>query len=298
VSSHGYDWTFVGESASAFNSVAEHYDDKFSHTALGRELRARVWQRLAARFPANSRILELNCGTGEDAGWLAKHGVAVVATDVSPAMLALAQHKTAGTPVKVMRLDLARPQADFVAGSFDGAFSNFGGLNCVADLRPLAQALARWLKPEAVLILVVMGPLCPWEILWYLLHLQLRTAFRRWARDGIAAHIGEQTIKVYYPWPGELRHIFAPEFRMVQMTGLGVLLPPSQLGHLVERWPGLFKRLARLEGRLAGRFPATLLNDHYLLELERITTDIPAATMEPKPWEPKPWEPKPWEPKP
>ncbi len=259
-----------------FDTVAETYDREFTYTALGRELRAQVWQRLAARFPAGSRVLELNCGTGEDAVWLASRGVAVVATDASQAMLAMAKQKTAGAPVELAPLDLAQPQADFPPGSFDGAFSNFGGLNCVADLRPLARALSLWLKPGAALILVVMGPLCLWEIVWHLMHLQPRTAFRRWARGGTEAHIGKRTLKVYYPWPGELACVFAPEFQVVQLRGLGVLLPPSHLGHLVERWPRTFERLARIERRLAAHSPATVLNDHYLLELERVTDDIPA----------------------
>jgi SAM-dependent methyltransferase len=281
VSSQGHQWTSVSvnQPSSAFDGVARNYDGQFTHTALGCELRARVWQRLGARFPTNSRVLELNCGTGEDALWLAARGVTVVATDGSQAMLAVAQQKTAGAWVEIVRLNLAQPQADFPPVSFDGAFSNFGGLNCVADLRPLAHALSLWLKPGAALILVVMGPLCPWEIFWHLLHIQPRTAFRRWAPGGTAARIGKQTVKVYYLWPGELARIFAPQFRVVQLTGLGILLPPSHLGHLVERWPGIFQRLARLERRLAGYFPATVLNDHYVLELERVIDGTPTHQL-------------------
>ena len=52
----------VEERSATFDAVAEDYDREFTHTLLGRELRARVWQRLAARFPVGSRVLELNCG--------------------------------------------------------------------------------------------------------------------------------------------------------------------------------------------------------------------------------------------
>jgi SAM-dependent methyltransferase len=266
--------TTVEERYATFDAVAEDYDRKFTHTPLGRELRARVWQRLAARFPVGSRVLELNCGTGEDAAWLAAHGVEVIATDASPAMLTVTKRKTAKLAVEVMQIDLARPQADFPPASLDGAFSNFGGLNCVDDLHPLAHALSVWLKSGATLILVVMGPLCPWEILWHLLRGQPHTAFRRWTRGGAEARIGERRLQVYYPWPGDIRRVFAPEFRAVGIMGLGVMLPPSYIRHLVERWPQTFEWLARLERRLAAHFPATVLNDHYVLELERVTDGI------------------------
>ena len=44
---------------------------------------------------AGERVLELNCGTGEDAVHLARRGVRVLATDNSPRMLAAARSKIA-----------------------------------------------------------------------------------------------------------------------------------------------------------------------------------------------------------
>ena len=58
-------------------------------------MRRAVWARCAARFAPGSRVLEMNCGTGEDALWLVHRGVQVFATDVSPAMLQVAQSKLA-----------------------------------------------------------------------------------------------------------------------------------------------------------------------------------------------------------
>ena len=56
--------------------------------------------------------------------------------------------------------------------------------------------------------------------------------------------------------------------------GIGVLLPPTFLGGLVERYPAPFERLVRWEARIASTRLASLLNDHYLLELAR--TETPA----------------------
>jgi ubiquinone/menaquinone biosynthesis C-methylase UbiE len=45
-----------------------------------------VWQELALAFRPGQRILELNCGTGIDAVYLAKKGVRILTCDISPRM--------------------------------------------------------------------------------------------------------------------------------------------------------------------------------------------------------------------
>ena len=79
----------------AFDALAASYDAEFTATRLGQLLRARVWAVLAAVLPAGCHILELTCGTGEDAVWLAQQGHTVVATDGSPEMVQVAQTKVA-----------------------------------------------------------------------------------------------------------------------------------------------------------------------------------------------------------
>ncbi|MFQ5789437.1 MAG: class I SAM-dependent methyltransferase [Acidobacteriota bacterium] len=252
-----------------FDGVAKSYDRDFTDTTLGRELRARVWERLAARFSPGARVLELNCGTGEDAAWLAARGVSVVATDGSEAMLAVARRKCRrlGSEERVHfeRLHLEEPEADFAPASFDGAFSSFGGLNCVSDLRPLRQSLAQWLKVGAPLILVVMGPICLWETFWHLARGRPRQAFRRWRRDGVEARIGSGTLRVYYPSPEQLARAFAPAFHVEGWQGLGVALPPSLLSRAMEK----HSSLRRVVNGLAGRWPFFYLGDHYIMEMRR-----------------------------
>src|SRR3954447_11979042 len=66
--------------SSVFDAVADSYDAQFTHTTIGALMREVVWRRLGARFAAGSRVLEMNCGTGEDALWMARRGVNVLAT--------------------------------------------------------------------------------------------------------------------------------------------------------------------------------------------------------------------------
>jgi hypothetical protein len=149
---------------------------------------------------------------------------------------------------------------------FDGVFSNFGGLNTVGTWRPLADALARRVRPGGWTVLVVMGPICPWEIGWHLLHLKPGIALRRW-RAAVPVRVGAATIPVWYPSPGRLRRAFAPWFRGLALHSLGFWLPPSYLGHLPERWPRLFRLLDGFEQRMARRMAGW--GDHYVLVLQR-----------------------------
>lgn len=253
----------------AFDAFAAEYDATFSQRALGRLLRRRVWAALAGQARAGEHVLELACGTGEDAIWLAQQGLRVTATDGSPQMLAVAAQKTrrAGVEDRVSfaQFDIGTPQS-FPHNPFDGVLSNFGGLNVLADWRPLAEYLAPVVKPGGWLLLVPMGPFCPWEFGWHLAHGDWRTALRRW-RPPAYARIGETDIPIWYPPARRLRQDFAPWFRHTRTESLGLWLPPSYLAHLVDRHPRLFSRLDRFE-RITARITRGW-GDHYIMVLRR-----------------------------
>jgi SAM-dependent methyltransferase len=217
---------------------------------------------------AGSRVLEMNCGTGEDALWLVHRGVQVFATDVSPAMLQVAQSKLAASPgsVHARFRRLAWEELDaFDEGPFDGALSNFGGLNCVSDLRGAARALAGKLRPGATAILCIMGPAVPWEWLWFLAHGKPAAAFRRLRRRG-AEWSG---ITIHYPSIAKTRRAFAPEFTVLRTSAVGALLPPPYMEKWMRRFPRALAALERLERRFETLTPLPMLGDHYLLELAR-----------------------------
>jgi SAM-dependent methyltransferase len=274
------------EGEQPFDAVAKEYDAHFTQRRLGRWLRQATHRHLSDLADAH-RVLELGCGTGEDALWLARSGAHVVATDASVEMLAVASRKVAGevdgagsplrdriTFTQFNLSEIGRANFEGLGSStpipnshFDAVLANFGVLNCLPDRRPLASLLARWVRPGGRVALVVMSPICPWEIAWYMAHGQIRTAFRRFR--GVEARLGQGRVRVWYPSPRRLAAEFAPAFRPIRAAGVGVLLPPSYLSHLVERWPRFFSRLASWEQHLAEHFPWTWLADHYLMVFER-----------------------------
>ena len=122
----------------AFDSVAEQYDDQFTRSVVGRTQRDAVWRKVAATFSRGQHILELNCGTGEDALFLARNGISVTALDASRKMVLQARRRHGlEAPCSPIRFELV-PTENLGelndAPLFDGVFSNFSGLNCVPDL--------------------------------------------------------------------------------------------------------------------------------------------------------------------
>jgi SAM-dependent methyltransferase len=254
----------------AFDALAATYDASFTTTPLGTLLREAVWRRLDARFFSGDRVLELACGTGEDAVHLAHRGVRVVATDASAEMVETARRKATAAGVDAMVEVRHLPVEDLATGEelpgpFDGVFSDFGGLNCVADLGAVSEALARRLRPGRPAVLCVMGPLVPWEWAWYLRQGDFGKAFRRLRPGGVAW----RGLTVRYPSILALRRAFAQHFRTLRTSAVGALLPPTYAEEWTRRHPRLLAGLARWERRLERLPPLPWLADHYLIELER-----------------------------
>ena len=73
---------------SPFDLLAPDYDKTFTNSTIGRILREAVWTEFESCFLPDQHILELGCGTGEDACFLARRGVRVLAVDHSLEMVA------------------------------------------------------------------------------------------------------------------------------------------------------------------------------------------------------------------
>ncbi len=258
--------------ARAFDAVAGGYDAAFTDTALGQALRRRVWRHLAAAFPPGSRVLELACGTGVDACWLAQRDVEVLATDGSPAMIQLTAERArrAGLTDRVhtaeLSWDVLPGWAARNGGSFAGILSNFGGLNTVDDWDAIGAAMGRVTASGSPIVLTVMGPFCPWEIAWHLARGRPSTAFRR-RRGPTVAGVGGTAMTVWYPTPARLRRALAPWFEGFATHSLGLWLPPTDLNHLVQSRPRLLRWLNWLDRHMAP--PGIGWGDHYVLVARR-----------------------------
>lgn len=273
----------------AFDRIAPQYDQASTDVLISRWIRQRVWNRLADLFPRGSHVLELGCGTGEDAVWLAQQGIRVTATDASPQMIALTAEKAARAGVsamihtRVLDLNSDLSTVDLSAGDlsaglhansaqagplFDGVYSNYGVLNCIRDWQALGQGLSAHLRVGARAGFAVMGRYCPWEMAWHTLHGDWRTAFRRVSGQAQAT-IGTVTFPVYYPTPRRFAQDLRAQFAVTHLEGLGVWLPPSDAYGAIGKRQRLARLLRRLERLTAAWWPFNSWGDHFWIELTR-----------------------------
>ncbi len=265
--------------ATPFDAVANRYDETFTSSVIGRVQRAPVWREIEKTFRSGDRILEIGCGTGVDACFLAERNIRVVACDVSVQMIDVATHRIQQRGLqKLVRPLVLRAEdiADLPAGElFDGALSNFGALNCVDDLNRVARGLARLLKPGATAMLCWMGPRCMWEMLWYLGRWNRTKAFRRFNPAGVSARVANGAfVRVRYPSVTTVAGSFAPEFRVKSIRGIGVAVPPSFVEPWARRHPRFLQLCEQFDSWLGTCPGIRSLGDHVLVRLQRQQTDL------------------------
>ncbi|MGB7730205.1 MAG: hypothetical protein WBL50_19405, partial [Candidatus Acidiferrum sp.] len=151
---------------------------------------------------------------------------------------------------------------------FDGAFSNFSGLNCLADFRSFACNLAKLVKPGSRVLLCLWSRVCVAEVMWYLLHAEPKKAGRRFSSKA-TARLGELTISVNYPTVREMRYSFSPWFQLVSRRAVGLFIPPSYTERAIARHNKPLACLEWLDSLCAGWPILRDAGDHVLLEFVR-----------------------------
>jgi SAM-dependent methyltransferase len=267
-------------SPAGFDAAADRYDADEEHNVVLAHMRARSFRLLREAFSEGARLIELGSGTGKEAARLAaERGCRVALVDVAPRLLDRAATRVrAARPGALLGAHELRASAvgDLEAlygrGSFDGAFSSFGPLNCEPELRPVARGLAGLVRPGGALVLSVINRWCPTEVCWYAVHGQWRTAARRWGGPIQAAAYpgGPKDVTTWYYARADVERAFSPEFRIEHVEGLPVVWPPPYLDFLVVRYERFFRALEPIE-RWAGQKPVLReLGDHVLVRLRRV----------------------------
>lgn len=260
------------EDTAPFDAAAESYDATFDALPGAARVRGIVHNILARLFPPGGTIVELNCGTGTDAVFLARRGLCVHATDASPAMVAQARAKAGAYGVTHLVthqvLDFASV-ASLSGRLFDGVLSDFGGLNCLRDLRPLFHDLAGIVRPGGHAVLCFMPRFSLWETVAFAVRGDIARTKRRRAPDGAAAPIAGGTVRTYYHSPRELVSAAAPWFRHVSTTGLNVLTPPPSSVAAARLLRPVLPALEWLDDHLASLPPLNRMGDHVVVVLQR-----------------------------
>jgi SAM-dependent methyltransferase len=256
----------------AFDAVAADYDRREADNPIMRLMRGCSLAVLESTFAKGSTLLDVGCGTGTEALWLAQRGRTVMAVDSSPQMLQVLARRAAAAELEVSTRMMRAGELSMLADElgeplFDGAYSSFGALNTEASLEPPLVALSRLVRPGGRIVLGVMNRWCVAEMALLAVGGRAGEALRR-TRSSVRVGVGSDIIDVRYPSWWQLRQALSPQFRVVSLQALPFLLLPYAWPAFAAH-PGVYRATRGLDGLLARRRPFAWLGDHLLVVAER-----------------------------
>jgi ubiquinone/menaquinone biosynthesis C-methylase UbiE len=255
--------------AEAFSRTAEKYDAFARDHPNQTRMRSKVYSHFMRFAAPGARVLELNCGTGADAVYLAQHGYFVHATDIAPGMLNLLRAKVNDLKLgeRVTMEERSFLSLDEVPGApFDVVFSDLGGLNCIPNLTAVIRQLPKVLKPNGIVTWVLMPHVCLWEMA-EILRGHPRLAFRRFARGAVRAHLEGLYFDVYYFSPKQAIAWFGNDYDLLALEGLSVITPTAESKNFAKMFRRLYGALSWLDDKLAPHGPWNGWGDFYILSL-------------------------------
>lgn len=257
--------------AKAFDKQSEHFDADDLANPILQAWREQIYRHVGQHLQPGDHILELNAGTGIDALHFAGQGFRIHATDIAAGMVReiswkIEKHGKPGFTCQQLSFDRL---SEVNAGPFDYVFSNFGGLNCTADLSRVAQGLTTLLNPGARITWVVMPPVCPWEWLW-LMKGNAREAFRRFRTGGTTAHLEGEYFKTYYHSVSAISRALGNTYKLVSSEGLGVFSAPPASLNFYARYPKLYQWLRTADLACNTYYPFNRCGDHVIATFEKL----------------------------
>jgi ubiquinone/menaquinone biosynthesis C-methylase UbiE len=258
----------------AFDTIAAEYDLSFSQTLTGKSQRrqSRKWLAAFLQDKQNLRILEINCGTGDDAMWLASLGHQVTATDAAAEMIKEARIKSMLRPpdnsIQFIQCSFKELQFNLSNQKFDLIFSNFSGLNCIPadELSLLNQQFHELLNPGGHLAVVIFGKYNWWETVYYLLKFNPSKASRRWRKKRALAGLKKGIFQPVYYYSKNRFCRLLDKFKLIEKKPVGLFVPPSYMESFMKKNPRMFRLLDKLENKAGGMSTFSQWGDHsYLL---------------------------------
>lgn len=254
----------------AFSRQAKIFDKYEEENKILQWMRFITREHLMRHLKESSEILELNSGTGLDAVYLAEQGFYVYCIDIAEGMLKKLKEKIScrGLEGKISVQNLSYTNLEKLKGKqFDHIYSNFGGLNCANDLSPIFDNFKKVLKPGGKVTLVIIPPICPWEIA-LIFKGNFFTAFRRLHKKGITTNVEGVKFQTYYFSVKQTIRALGKDYKLIELQGLASFSPPPYMNNFPERLPGIYQILTKLDEKFSGYFPFNRWADHFILTAE------------------------------
>src|SRR2546425_10494320 len=250
-----------------FDDLAPTYDKDIAANEVTIRMRKIFRKALLEAFHPGRRVIEIGCGTGIDALWLAEQGLEVVATDISQGMVDRVAEKARAMALgsklicrKLAAKDVGLLGQEFGFESFDGAYSHAGALNMEPELARVPAQLRPLLRESSPFVCSVINRTSLFEVVFYLSVLRPRKAFRRLG-DPVPIPISRSgPLKGYvvpsrFYTPRETRRLFEENFVLEKLQAMELFLPPANLTGEYSFLKPIFRPLEALENQLSTTYP-------------------------------------------
>ena len=254
----------------AFSAQAPAFDSYDESNVILQWMRRQVYRHEEEFLSPGDSILELNAGTGIDAVYFAQKGHRVLAIDNADGMLHELRNKIRRLNLegKIRAADRSFTELNGLPEEkFDHVFSNFGGLNCIADLHLVTDQLPRLLNPGATVTFVIMPRVCPWELL-HLLTGNMKLALRRFSPSGTIATIEHFQFLTYYYSPRDVVRSFDSRFRLLRLRGLASLSPPPHMTAFALKHRSIYNSLTWFDEHCSHLPPFNRWADHTIITMK------------------------------
>ncbi len=178
------------------------------------------------------RVLDVNCGTGNDFPFFIECGWHITGCDGSKGMLNKAaenyqEYISTGQLELNFGLLEELVENSFPENSFDLIFSVTGGFSYVDDkeLSRINKLLKSFLKDNGKIIVAHLNPVCLPEMIYRTMRL-MNPFFR--IRQKIRVNIKNEDYLMYLRNPGQLRKIYEQDFQHLKFYPLLAITPPYQ----------------------------------------------------------------------
>ncbi len=259
-----------------WDSLADAYDERFNHPYINQYMRKISQECLIKYFNKSSHLLEIGCGTGDEAIFFARKNKKVTAIDISPKMIEIAKSKAMKENVE-KNIDFYAIPVEKLKSipniKYNGIYSSFGTLNLVSNLTTLAKTLENVMSPSSYFIASVMNKYCLFEIFYFLVHGKLKQAFRRISKDSVPVRLNPKlpSLNCHYYSPTYFYYHFKKYFSLVEVCALPFLIQAPYIDTVQKFVRNILYKMLFLDKKLSKIFPFNRFGDHFIIVMKKRT---------------------------
>jgi len=219
----------------AYDIFSKDYDLGFLNNNIGTLCRKRVHAYLKRYIKENSFVLDIGCGTGEDALYVASLNCSVDAIDISKEMLKIAKNKSKSNPCGY-RVRFLKESVNSLKYNrdYDFVLLNFGVFNFIDDIPSFVEFIGKSLRDGGFLFIVSYNKLNFWEIIYFFIKKEISEIFRR-KKQNLSLHTGGTKIIVHPYAPRDIKKILSNKLNPVKITPVNSFIPPAFFDKIITK---------------------------------------------------------------